>query len=400
MRNIIVKILALFIIFIVSFAALELLFRLYRGKDLVLKITTGKELNSGYDFEPNKGFKHRSSKKDEFDVYVKINNFGFRGADMKLEKTPGTARIFMVGDSFTFGVGAKNNETIPYLTEKKLKDKGFNVEIINAGVGHRSPVSYYLKLRDNYLKFKPDAVVLLLDFSDLRDDWHAERGAVYGKDGEIARLDPFMVYGKKDWWGMIVRNSEVCTYVNNKLIRTFQKIKVLGLKKYLTSVMTGKRAKAVIAVSDDLRDKIDPIEYDGYLFMRDREKQPLIRKHLARTERYLLKIKNLLMSHGIDFTLVMYPYGIHVGSDEWSEGRVYWGFEKGKVYTDRFAFDMVKDFCMDNSIRYLNTLDSFLAGKRPGVKLFFDLDGHMTPAGNEIMAGDISEEIARNFLNR
>ncbi|MDP2922100.1 MAG: hypothetical protein Q8O30_00055 [Candidatus Omnitrophota bacterium] len=397
MKKVMIKILALFIIFIVSFIALESLFRLYRGKDLTLKVTTGKELNSGYDFEPYKDFELTSSRKGEFDVNVKINNFGFRGGDMKLEKTPGVSRIFMVGDSFTFGVGAEDDETIPYLTEKKLKDKGFNVEIINAGVGHRSPVIYYLKLRDNYLKFKPDAVVLLLDFSDLRDDWHAERGAVYGKDGEIARIDPFMVYGKRDWWGMIVRNSEVCTYVNNKLVRTFQKIKVLGFKRYIASAIAGKRAKAVIATSDNLYDKIDPIEYDGYLFMRGKEKLALIQKHWTRTEKYLLKIRNLLISHGIDFTLVMYPYGIHVGPDEWSEGKVYWGFEKGKVYTDRFAFDMVRDFCKDNSIRYVNTLDNFLVNKKPDVKFFFDLDGHMTPAGNRIVAECISSEIAEKY---
>ena len=172
------------------------------------------------------------------------------------------------------------------------------------------------------------------------------------------------------------------------------------MKRYLASAIAGKRAKAVIATSDNLCSKIDPIEYDGYLFMRGREKLALIQKHLARTEKYLLKIKNLLAGHGIDFMLVMYPYGIHVASDEWSEGRVYWGFEQGKIYTDRFAFDMVKDFCIDNNIRYFNALDSFLANKKPDVKFFFDLDGHMIPAGNKIMAKGISEEIARNFLNR
>jgi len=399
-RKIVLRVFAVIFIIIFSFVALEILFRFYKGKDLTLKMTTGKELNSGYDFEPHKSYELKSSRKGEFDVRIKINNFGFRGADMKLEKTPGVARIFMVGDSFTFGVGAENDETIPYLTEKRLKDKGLSVEIINAGVGHRSPISYYLKLRDSYLRFKPDAVVLLLDFSDLRDDWHTERGAIYGKLGEITAIDPFIIYGKRDWWGMVVRNSEVCAYVNNKLVRIFQKIQVLGLRTYLKSALTGKRAKAVIATSDDLYGKVDPIEYDGYLFMRGREKLPLIQKHWARTGKYLLKIKDLLASHGIDFTLVMYPYGIHVGPDEWSEGRAYWGFEKGKVYEDRFAFDMVKDFCKDNSIRYVNTLDNFLADKKPGVKFFFDLDGHMTPAGNRIMAECISSEIAKKFLNR
>lgn len=395
--KIILKSFTVIFIVIFSFLALEVLFRLHNGKNLVLKVTTGKELNTDYDFEPNKSFELKSSKKDEFDVHVKINNFGFRGKDIKFEKTPGVTRIFMVGDSFTFGVGAEENQTIPYLTEEFLKNKGNSVEVINAGVGHRSPISYYLKLRDSYLRFKPDAVVLLLDFSDLRDDWHAERQAVYDKNGEIIRIDPAFLDGKKDLWGIAVRNSEVLAYLNNKFVRTFKKIQVLGLKTYIKSAMTGKRAKAVIATSKEAADKIDPIEYDGYLFMRGRERLPLIQRHWARTGKYLLKIKNLLAGHGIDFTLVMYPYGIHVGPDEWSEGRVYWGFEEGRVYADRFAFDMVRDFCKDNSIRYVNALDSFLADKKPDVKFFFDLDGHMTPAGNRIMAECISSEVEEKY---
>lgn len=396
-KKVILRVCAIIFIAAISFLLLEVLFRLYHGKAVVLKVTTGASVNSNYDFEPDKSTRLKSSKKNEFDVMVKINNFGFRGEDIKLEKTPGVRRVFMVGDSFTFGVGAEENQTIPYLTGEFLKNRGDSAEVINAGVGHRSPIIYYVKLRDVYLKFKPDIAVLLLDFSDLRDDWHTERQAVYDKNWEILRFDPAFLDGKKDWWGISVRNSETLAYLNNKFVRTFRKIHVLGLKSYIKAALAGKRAKAAIATSQEVAGRMDTIEYDGYLFMRGRDKLPFIKKHWALTGKYLLKIRDLLKQNGVEFMLVTYPYGIHVAPDEWQEGRVYWGFDRDKVYADRYAFDLIEDFCKNNNIRCVNTLDDFLAAKKqnPGVKLYFDLDGHMTSAGNRIVARCIADNLTR-----
>ena len=401
-KRLLLRSIPVFFIVIILFLALEFLFRFYRGKDLKLGLTMGRPVKKySHDFEPNKEFRLKSSKKYEFDVMVRINNFGFRGKDIKLEKDPGTVRILMIGDSFTFGVGAENDETIPYLFEQNLKRRGINAEVINAGVGHSSPILYYLKLRDFYLKFKPDVAILLFDFSDLRDDWNTERQAIYSKDGELLYTDPTMVHGKKDWWGVIRRNSEVCKYIHNKVIRTARKIEVLGLKNYIKVKLQGKRAKAVIVNSLEAGRKIDTIEYDGYLLMRGREKKDDIERHWKLTAKYLLKVRDTLAEHGIDFALVMYPYGIHVGPDEWGEGRVYWGFEPNKIYTDRYSFDIIERFAQKNNVYCINTLDDFLKNKRPGEMLFFHLDGYLTPAGNGIVADSLAkDEVLINMIER
>ena len=49
-------------------------------------------------------------------------------------------RIFAVGDSFTYGVGSEDDQTIPYLIEKRLILEGLDAEVINAGIGHTSPI--------------------------------------------------------------------------------------------------------------------------------------------------------------------------------------------------------------------------------------------------------------------
>ena len=382
---------ALIIVILVAEAGLRVsgLFDRNRG----LKNSMG-NLNKKYwhSFKPNSWFRLVASKNNEYDVAVKINNFGFRGEDISIEKKPGTARIMAIGDSFTFGVGAEEYETIPFLIGKALKDEGRKIEVINAGFGSYSPVLHYLKLRDEYLEFKPDLVLLFFDFSDLADDWRAERSLIYDKSGKIVRCDPSFVNGRRDWWLALRTHSKLCAYLHNKLIRSFEKIRALGLKEYLKAKLQGKRAKSLI-VDKDIKGK-DPIEYDGYLMIRGREKLSLIKRHFERTEKYLNLIKGLLDERGIPMILVIYPYGIHVGPDQWETGREYWGFERGRTYDDYYAFDILEDYAKRNEIGCINLLPNFLKNKEK--RLFFDIDGHFTPEADRVAADAIVANPAFN----
>lgn len=390
MKNIIFSIITAILVIVFVIVAAEGAFRI---KDLFdknrgLKNAMG-DVSRKYDhaFKPNSRFSLVASKNNEYDVAVKINNYGFRGKDINLSKDPGVTRILVMGDSFTFGVGAEENETIPFLIEKYLKEKGKKVEIINAGFGSDSPVLHYLKVKEKYLKFKPDLALFLFDFSDLSDDWRYERSLVYDESGNIIRCDPTFIDGKRDWWKTARMYSKLCVYIHNKVIRLIEKIRILGLKTYVKAKMEGKRAKALIVAKQAEGKKINPIKYDGYLIIRGRDKLDEIKKHLKRTEKYLTLIKDTLEEEGIPLVLIVYPYGIHVGPDQWGEGRVYWGFEKNKIYDDYYAFDLMKDYAKENNIPFINTLPVFL--KNNDRKLFFDVDGHFTPETNKLVAKDI-----------
>ena len=126
------------------------------------------------------------------------------------------------------------------------------------------------------------------------------------------------------------------------------------------------------------------MEYDGLLMLRGKEKEALIREHFKRSAGYLTKIRDLLAARHIPLLIVMYPHGIYVGGDQWGQGRLTWGFEAGKKYTDFLPFEIVEDFAKEQKIPFINVLDDFL--KAPGDKYFFDWDGHMTPKGNMIAA--------------
>lgn len=342
-----------------------------------------------HSFKPNSSLRLTASKNNEYDVAVKINNYGFRGRDVSIDKRPGLVRIMMVGDSFTFGVGAEDDETIPYLVEKYLKERGEDTEVINAGFGGYSPLLHYLRTKDEYLEFKPDIALYLFDYSDLADDWRAERSLVYDDAGNPLRCDPTYVDGKKDWWAEMRMRSKLCVYIHRKLVRSFDKIRILGLVGYIKAKLQGKRAKAVI-IAKEIEERADnPIRHDPYLMIRGADRVPYIQEHFRRNEKYMNLMRDAFVSEGASFMLVIYPLGIHVGPGQWESGRVYWGFDKGRLYDDYYAFDILEGYARRNGMPCINLLGDFL--KHKDERLFFDFDGHFTPAANRIAARAIVE---------
>lgn len=360
----------------------EILFRLTKGAPVPLAEITQKK--STALLEPNSVLKNAS---EEFDVDARINSFGYRGKDFAKEKPKSVTRIFVVGDSFTFGVGSEDDQTIPALLEKYLKRKGYNVEVVNAGAGHTSPITHYINLRDIHLQYQPDIVLLLFDLTDLWDDWMWERSVVSDDAGEILRIDQRYKYGKIDWWWSLRRYSAFAKWIDRKIVRPISQIRLLGLKQYLEAKKSGMRLKAYISTSEDPNLADAKLEYDGLLMMRGQKEERLITDNFKRTAKYLSKIKTLVNQNNASLIIGMYPHGIYVGADQWSDGRRFWGFEP-KQYTDLLPFELVKKFSQSNNIPYINTLDLFLdAEKRV---YFFDRDGHLTPEGNVIVANGVA----------
>lgn len=396
-QRIFVKI-GLILIFLIFFLVIaEFFFRMFRGPDSWLKITVGKiDKKFHHSFTPNTTLK-TNSPQNEINYDARINNFGLRGEDITLEKPKGTMRILLVGDSFTFGVGAQDNETIPYYFEEIVKKKYSNdIEVINCGMGLLCTTLHYINIRDKYLQLSPDLVILLFDLTDLWDDWEMERQLIYDNAGKIVRCDPYYEYGKFNWWIVLREHSKFADWFYDKIIRSYRKMKILGFRRYLSLARQGKRAKGEIAkLTHSL---VDPIAFDGLFFTRGKTREQDIRRHFQRTAKLLLMIRDMLKQKNIDFIMVTYPYGMYVGPDQWSKGRTFWGFEEGKTYTDYFCFELMDEFAKGNHIDLINLLPAFLENKDK--KLFFDYDGHFTPTANKIVAETLSKDpIAINKLN-
>lgn len=104
------------------------------------------------------------SEPDGFAYTHHLNLYGFRGPTFPLRKTPGRPRVLFVGDSFVEGCGAGDEETIPVQFARALEGR---VEAINMGVAGVGMPEYVLLVRDGMTVLNPDAVFLCICSNDL-----------------------------------------------------------------------------------------------------------------------------------------------------------------------------------------------------------------------------------------
>jgi lysophospholipase L1-like esterase len=113
---------------------------------------------------------------------------GFRGGpgiqpvDVSAHLRP---RLLFLGDSFTYGLGASDDEIFVNITAKNLGD----VEVLNAGVngyGQRDQLAMLDAIGD---RLQPDLVVLMFFWNDLEDNLKENRATFEVVDGRVNRTD-------------------------------------------------------------------------------------------------------------------------------------------------------------------------------------------------------------------
>ena len=137
-----------------------------------------------YDFtlEPNYEGKFMMSAAS-FDSIVSTNSLGWR------DKEPDEReKVFVFGDSFVFGFGLNNGDTIPAELEKLDADKR---DFVNLGyTAGRSPDSYLNYMRQNK-SIRNQPVILLVYSNDLND---ISNNSYFNEDGISVQVDDQSVY--------------------------------------------------------------------------------------------------------------------------------------------------------------------------------------------------------------
>lgn len=106
---------------------------------------------------------------------IRINDIGLRNDPVAVPKPAGRYRILCVGDSYTFGTGVDQDETIPAALEDALRSHpgGDSVESINLGIDGANTYDCVARLEHIGFALEPDLVVLFFLFNDV---FRMERG--------------------------------------------------------------------------------------------------------------------------------------------------------------------------------------------------------------------------------
>ena len=144
-----------------------------------------------------------------------INRYGLRGPAVDLTKPPGTFRILILGDSFTFGAGVADDEPFAAKLETLLNEGrvgnsfGRRYETINAGVSGYNTMDEVTYLQKRWLAFDPDLILLTFYLNDAYDDARFAPLIMGGAIGETlgapallsrSRVMEWATNAWKRWW--------------------------------------------------------------------------------------------------------------------------------------------------------------------------------------------------------
>ena len=282
---------------------------------------------------------------DQFEIWggkikqrLITNSIGFRDKEKRIVSKVNSEkkRILLIGDSFIEGSGLNYKDTLAGQLESQL---GIKFEILNSAVGSYSPSIYYKKTK-YYIDegFKFDQALVFLDVSDIYDEMFIK----FDDEGNILTYEETknVSLPKKIFYsvGRFLRdNSTLFRFLNilsdrTELTKNYIKLKIKASKDLNTGFFETKR-------DDVMFYRMTHIDRGFWTF--DEDKFNEVKIGLLQSEKYLIKLFELLKENKIKSTLIVYPWPTQIFyGDEYHE--IYW-----------------KDFSKKNEINFLSVYDKF-----------------------------------------
>ena len=267
------------------------------------------------------------------------NSIGFRDKEVrKIEKVNiQQKRILLVGDSFIEGSGLNFQYTLAGQLQRNLGD---DFEVLNSAVGSYSPSIYYKKIK-YYIEegYKFDQALVFLDVSDIYDEMFIK----FNEQGDILTYEKtkkrpiyktvFYSIGK-----FLRDNSTIFRFFNilsdrTELIKNYIKLKIKASKELKKGFFKTKRDEVMFY-------RMTHIDRGFWTF--NDKKFNEVQQGLLQSEKYLIKLFELLRENDINSTLIVYPWPT----------QIYYGDQYHEVYW--------KNFSEKNEINFLSLYDEFI----------------------------------------
>ncbi len=281
---------------------------------------------------------------------VSTNSLGFR--DKAVREVPLSSdkyRVLFMGDSFTQGVGVEYEKTFVGLIEEALA--GDRIDVLNGAAVSYSPAIYFKKTEHllSTVGLRVDQVVVFLDISDIQDE-----ARYYDiQDGRVVWIGPS---------DPVVRDF-LLSYAGllGNLVR-------LGTKLY-DSVLGDHDSHRTKEEKDDGTNlyralwTIDQVAYSDYGEIG-----------LRKAQAGMQRLYDLLQSHGVALTLVVYPYPDQIL----------------RVDLDSVQVRLWRTWARNHAVPFINLFPDFIQkGQEPGSlirRYFIPGDVHWNEEGHRLVA--------------
>lgn len=294
---------------------------------------------------------------EETRAEIRTNGRGIRAdREIPYEKPAGTCRILLLGDSLLVGYEVDLEDSFAYLLERRLQAEGYHCEVVNLAVSGFGTAEMLVTLREEGLKYLPDLVVLSSHVTDLDDN---VRASLFRLDGGgkpirdrpeflpgIALSDRLSSNAAYRW---IVENSQLYSALRERASRAVK----AAMVNFRRPQQKKQTAATGVAVADPSQ---------AYAW----------RLTLALQE----EARKVSEAAGARFCVLEFP------------------FSAARTQIVR----MMPDYAPGDAARLhvVSPLERLRAASGADHKLFFEKGhGHLTPAGNRVVADRFYEETVR-----
>jgi lysophospholipase L1-like esterase len=291
----------------------------------------------------------------DFTITTHINGDSLRDRDVG-PKMPGTRRIMVYGDSFTWGWGVADDQTIPRQLEMAIQagNSACPTDVVNAGEfawGPAQSLALYDKLDRSY---SPDVVVLAVIGGDV----------LRNGDRYMKLLWPDGPYGAGDSLA-----STVVRGVHNTLAGRLQLYLALSNAFARIPGLRAATFRLGLRPTDDAGGDVGSSPND-----------PALVEGARRTQQVLARWRETAQQRGEVFALALLPEKADATLGEASEN---------------VALAKLIDTARAEHIPTIDVFGAVAAGG--GAALYFPHDGHPTPGGDAVIAGDLARQLQPLF---
>jgi hypothetical protein len=323
-------------------------------------------------------------------VFVITNEDGLRTAYGRDDFRGHTHRIAVLGDSFTFGFGVQQENSLPTFLQHELREAAAtdDLAVLNAGIVSYAPLLEKLLFGEVVRHYEPTLVIQILDPTDIGDDFKYGQEAVVEKDKTIfPRAGPeCSETGKAKYYGAVI--EIISPWVAPLQVPLMYPFAVLGLR---LGFEIGKNCPYDYYNFDlEVGDVVETNRYFHY-----RHPLALTRTYFDASFEHIVETARAVRATGADYLLVVSPRFHHWNPDESPDN---WESEQYAL-NEPYQFEYFRYFEQARSrvdFPILDLLPAFQATDE--APLVFRDDPHWNPRGNAFAARTLAAYLIEHNL--
>jgi hypothetical protein len=309
------------------------------------------------------------------------NSLGFKdGAVRQVSLISATRRILLIGDSFTEGLLFE--ESFAGLLYHAGQQRTHKVEFLNAGVSSYSPIIYYKKtkaLLDAGLQF--DEVVVFSDISDVFDEAAREYFCIDDDPNYFSYCDPKQLDLLNRQSGsektILQKNFVITEKLALQGRNDFRRLRGKWVSPSKSDILYGFPVGAwtIPGLERTTWAGLPKVNINAYF-------APLgVEGGIARSQKNMQKLADLLAKRGIPLTIVVYPWAMQLANEDRESRQV----------------AIWQNFCVKNCKEFINNFPAFFAEKDAHEdwyeRLFIYGDIHFSAEGNRVMFRELAKHL-------